>query len=78
MKTKDPYIKQLQDFLNMMQGRLTHAFDAQDNGNDAPMEKLYNQEFQISFMGKTCELYFGASEFQALETMLQELIEELK
>ena len=78
MKTKDPYIKQMQDFLNMIQGRLTHAFNEQDNCNDAPMENLYKQSFYIQFMGKTCRLDFGASEFQAIETMLQDLIEELK
>lgn len=78
MTQKDPYIKQIQDFLNMMQGRLTHAFDEQDKGNDTPMNQLYSKTFYLSFMGKTCALDFGASEFQALETMLQDLIEELK
>lgn len=74
----DNYIKQLQAFLNMMQGRLSHAFNEQDKGNDAPMEKLYNQTFYLSFMGKTCCLDFGASEFQAIESMLQEVIDGLK
>lgn len=76
MKTKDPYQKQMQDFLKMMQGRLQHAFDEQDNGNYAPMEKLYNQEFKISFMGKTCNLYFGAYEYQEIEQALQNIIDE--
>lgn len=70
------YTKQLKDFLNMMQGRLAHAFNEQDNGNDAPMDELYRHSFYIEFMGKTCHLDFGASEFQEVETMLQNLIEE--
>lgn len=78
MKTKDPYTKQLQDFLNMMQGRLAHAFNEQDNGNDAPMDKLYTQTFYLSFMGKTCRLDFGASEYQEIESMLENLINEYK
>lgn len=78
MAKQDPYTKQLKDFLNMLQGRLSNAFDEQDKGNNAPMEKLYNQTFYLSFMGKTCSLDFGASEFQAIESMLQELLEELE
>lgn len=78
MTQQDPYVKQLQDFLNMIQGRLNHAFNEQDQGNDAPMNKLYNQSFYISFMGKTCRLDFGASEFQEIETTLQNLIDEYK
>ncbi len=78
MKTKDPYVIQMQDFLNMIQGRLTLAFNEQDNGNNAPMEKLYNQSFYITFMGKTCRLDFGASEFQEIETTLKNLIDEYK
>ena len=78
MTQQDPYVKQLQDFLNRIQGRLSHAFDEQDKGNDAPIEKLYNQSFYLSFMGKTCRLDFGASEFQEIETMLQNLIDEYK
>ena len=74
----DKYTKQLQDFLNMMQGRLFHAFNEQDNGNNAPMDRLYQESFYISFMGKTCRLDFGASEFQEIETTLQNLIEEYK
>jgi hypothetical protein len=76
MKTQDPYIKQLKDFLKMMQSRLQHAWDEQDDGNDAPMEKLYNQSFTLSFMGKKCELYFGAFEYQEIEQLLQNVIDE--
>ena len=76
MKTKDPYQKQMQDFLKMMQGRLQNAFDEQDNGNNTPIEKLYNQSFTLSFMGKTCRLDFGAFEYQEIEQMLQNIIEE--
>lgn len=78
MKTKDPYVKQMQNFLNMIQGRLTHAFNEQDKGNDDPIENLYKQSFYLSFMGKTCRLDFGASEFQEIEIMLQNLINEYK
>ena len=77
MKTKDPYIKQIKAFLDMMQGRLNHAWDEQDKDNYEPIERLYKNSFSISFMGKTCKLDFGASEYQALEQMLQDLIEEL-
>ena len=78
MKTQDPYVRQLQDFLNMIQGRLSHAFNEQDQGNDTPINKLYSQSFYISFMGKTCYLDFGASEFQEIETTLQNIIDEYK
>lgn len=78
MKSKDPYVKQMQDFLNMIQGRLTHAFNEQDKGNDEPMNTLYKNTFYISFMGKTCRLDFGASEYQEIETTLQNLINEYK
>ena len=74
----DNYRKQIKDFLNMIQGRLYYAFDEQDKGNDAPMEKLYSQAFTLSFMGKKCCLDFGASEFQAIESMLQDLLNELE
>lgn len=73
----DKYEKQLKDFLKMMQGRLYHAWDEQDNGNDAPIDKLYGESFTLSFMGKSCRLDFGAVEFQAIERMLQDIIEEL-
>lgn len=76
MKTKDPYTRQLKAFLDMMQGRLNYAFEEQDKGNYEPMEQLYNQSFTLSFMGKTCELYFGAFEYQEIEQMLQNIIEE--
>lgn len=76
--TKDPYIKQLKDFLNMMQGRLAYAWDEQDNENDAPIEKLYGQSFTLSFMGKSCKLDFGAIEYQNIEQMLQDTINELE
>ena len=74
----DNYTKQLKDFLKMMQGRLYHAWDQMDEGNDEPMDDLYNQRFIISFMGKNCYLDFGPDEFQALETMLQNIIEDLQ
>lgn len=73
----DNYKQQLQDFLKMMQGRLYHAWDEMDKGNDKPIDTLYNQRFCISFMGKYCYLDFGAEEFQELETMLQKIIENL-
>lgn len=78
MTQQDPYVKQLQDFLNMIQGRLYYAFEEQDKGNDTPMDELYRHSFYIEFMGKTCHLDFGASEFQEIETTLQNLIEEYK
>lgn len=71
------YEKQLKAFLSMMQGRLSHAFDEQDRGNDAPIDKLYSESFTLSFMGKSCTIDFGAVEFQAIESMLQEIIDEL-
>ena len=77
MKTKDPYQKQIQDFLKMMQNRLNHAWQEQDNGNDSPIEKLYQQEFNLEFMGKKCALYFGAIEYREIEQALQNIIDKL-
>lgn len=72
----DNYTKQLQDFLKMMQGRLYHAWDEMDEGNDEPMDNLYEQYFILSFMGKHCKISFGAEEFQEIEAMLHNIIEE--
>ena len=72
----DKYNKQLKDFLNMLQGRLKYAWDEMDNGNDKPLDTLYDNHFTLSFMGKSCKIAWGAEEYTAIEEMLYDLIEE--
>ena len=70
--------KSLIDFKKMLEGRLTNAFDERDdNNNDAPFDELYENKFTLSFMGKTCEYYFGAQEYQATIDLINAVLEEM-
>ena len=69
-------VKGIKAFKNMLEGRLTHAFDETDNGNFDPMDELHENRFSLSFMGKSCKIYFGAFEYDSIITMLNNILEE--
>lgn len=70
--------KSMVDFKKMLESRVTYAFDQRDeHDNETPFDELYREKFQLSFMSKTCNFYFGATEFQAVIDMLQMIIEEM-
>lgn len=64
-------IKQIVDFKKMLESRLASAdtFEA--------MDRLYEQDFIITFMGKECRIAFGATEYYAVLQMLEDILEEL-
>lgn len=68
--------KQMIAFKKMLEGRLTHAFDETDNDNFDPMDELHENRFTLSFMGKSCKLYFGAIEYDSIITMLNTILED--
>ena len=70
------YEKKIRDFRNMIEGRLAHAFDLMDNEDFSGMDELYEQKFTLSFMGKSCEISWGATEYDAITDMLTYILEE--
>ena len=71
-------VKGIRAFINMLEGRLTHAFDETDNDNFNPMDKLYENRFTISLRGKKCNLYFGATEYHSIIEMLETILEDMQ
>jgi hypothetical protein len=70
--------KQIIDFKKMLESRLNHAFDERDeNDNESAMDKLYEQDFIITFMGKSCRIAFGATEYHSIIGMLEDILEEI-
>lgn len=69
--------KQITDFIKMLESRLGYAQDKASADNYAEMDKLYEQDFILSFMGKSCRIAFGATEYYAVIGMLEEILEEL-
>lgn len=70
------YEKKIKDFYNMIENRLAYAFDQMDNGNSDFMDMLYKHNFTLSFMGKSCEISWGATEYDAIRDMLEIIMEE--
>ena len=70
--------KQLTDFKRMLEARLEFAMNKRDTDNYAEMDRLYENDFVLSFMGKTCRIAFGATEYYAVIGMLEEILEEMK
>ena len=69
-------IKAIKAFKNMLEGRLMHAFDETDRNNFDPMDKLHENRFTLSFMGKQCKIHFGAFEYDSIIDMLNNILEE--
>lgn len=69
-------VKAIRAFKNMLEGRLTHAFDETDNDNFEPFDTLQDNMFSLSFMGKSCKIYFGPGEYDSIITMLNNILEE--
>ena len=71
------YGKEIEIFLDYMRGKLHRAWNEEANGNNEPIEKLYDSTFKITWEGATLELCFGASEFQGLEDFLENILDEV-
>lgn len=71
------YEKNIRDFYNMIENRLAYAFDQMDKGNSDFMDMLYDHKFTLSFMGKSCEISWGATEYDAIRDMLEIIMEEM-
>ena len=69
-------VKAIRAFKNMLEGRLTHAFNEQDNENFTPMDTLQDNMFTLSYMGKSCKIYFGPVEYDSIITMLNNVLED--
>ena len=61
----------------MIENRLAYAFHQMDEGKFDMMDTLYEQNFTLSFMGKSCEISWGATEYDAIKDMLEYIIEEM-
>lgn len=70
--------QQIIDFKKMLDGRVTHAFDQRDeHDNELYFDELYSNCFELSFMGKSCKLFFGATEYHAIINMLETILGEM-
>lgn len=67
------YLEQLKTFRR----RMEDTFEALtgDDSTDDMVEEFYRSEFSVSWRGKTVTLANGAEVFQAIETILDEEIE---
>ena len=70
------YEKQIRDFKNMIESRLANAFDQMDSEDFGAMDELYEHKFTLSFMGKSCEISWGATEYDVITDMLNYILEE--
>ena len=78
MTNEQQIIKGIKAFKNMLESRLCHAFDEMENDNFKPMDTLYSNFFNLSFMGKECKLYFGPCEYDSIIDMLNNVLEEMQ
>ena len=77
MTPNKQYCKEVVMFKYNMQKALESAWEAQEEGNEAPIEKLRKEPIKISFGGQTLELAFGATEFESIIECLEKIIEEI-
>ena len=70
------YAKEIEIFLSYMRGKLYRAWEEEDEGNNEPINQLYQSKFTLTFEGATLELNFGACEFQSLEDCLESILED--
>lgn len=69
--------KEIADFLKMLSSRLEYAFNKTDDGDFSELDKMYEQDFVISFMGKSCHVAFGAEEYNTITEALEHILEEM-
>ena len=72
----DSYKKEIETFINHMNKSLGDAWDEEENGNNEPIEKLYNSHINISFNGVTLGLRVAPCEFDAIIECLEYIKEE--
>lgn len=77
MKPQYQYCKDVVMFKYNMQKELENAWEEQEKGNEAPIEKLRQEPITITFGGKTLELAFGSTEFESIIEALEKIAEEL-
>lgn len=73
---KFDYPKEIEIFTNYVEEQLKFAWEEETKGNNAPIEKLYDEKFELTFRGATIELYFGAIEYDSIIDCLKKIKEE--
>ena len=69
--------KEIAGFLKMLSSRLEYAFNKADDDDFSELDKMYEQDFVISFMGKSCHVAFGAEEYNTITEALEHILEEI-
>ena len=67
------YNEEIRAFRKYVEGLLYDAWEDESNGNNEPIETLYNETFKLSFKGATIELGFGPDEFECIVECLENL-----
>lgn len=70
------YPKEIEIFTKYLEEQLNFAWDEEEKGNNKPIEKLYDEKFELTFRGATIELYFGAIEYDSIIECLERIKEE--
>lgn len=69
--------KQIADFLKMLKCRLNYASDLANLDDFSEWDRLYEHDFTLSFMGKSCVISWGATEYNEITTALENILEEM-
>lgn len=68
----------IKDFIKMLDGRVTHALNQRDeNGNEEFLDNLHEEKFELYFMGKSCEILFGSTEYFAITKALEDIYNDM-
>lgn len=70
------YNKEIQDFIDHMENSLFGAWDEENNGNNEPIKKIYNEKIVISFNGASLELDIAPCEWEKILGCLISIKEE--
>lgn len=73
---KFDYSKEIEIFTDYVEEQLKFAWEEETKGNNTPIEKLYDEKFELTFRGATIELYFGAIEYDSIIDCLKRIKEE--
>ena len=65
------YYDKMMSFKKMLEDALNNAVTLEE------MDKLYDENFTLSFMGQTCTICFGATEYYSILEMLENILEEM-
>ena len=65
------YEQEIQIFIDYMNSSLGNAWDEEEQGNNEPINKLYNSSINISFNGMSLELYVAPCEFESITNCLE-------